>query len=106
MTKAIFIYRGARCVGFDISGHSGYAQAGKDIVCAAVSACAMLTCNTVTEFFGCNADATAEGDKVTLRVKCDCHSCDELLRSFNNELSVLSMQYPDNLSVFKLNVKE
>lgn len=106
MTKALFVYRGARCVGFDISGHSGYAEQGSDIVCAAISATAMLTCNTITEFFGCNADADVEGNRITLRVQCDCHACDELLRSFNNELRELASQYPENLVVIKIKEKE
>lgn len=106
MTKAVFVYRGKRCVGFDISGHSGYASSGSDIVCAAISAGAMLTANTITEFFGCNADSSAIGTRMTLRVKCSCDSCNQLLQSFENELTALSGQYPENLTVLKITTKE
>ncbi len=106
MTKAVFVYRGKRCVGFDICGHSGYADEGSDIVCAAISASAMLTANTITEFFGCNADSSAYGTRMTLRVSCKCDSCDQLLRSFENELTALSGQYPENLMVLKITTKE
>ena len=34
-------------VGFQISGHAGYEEAGKDIVCAAVSALAINTVNSI-----------------------------------------------------------
>lgn len=36
-------------VGFDISGHAGYAEKGKDIVCAAVSFLATTTVNSLEE---------------------------------------------------------
>ena len=34
-------------VGFQISGHAGYEEAGKDIVCAAVSCLAINTANSI-----------------------------------------------------------
>lgn len=38
MTRVRIIMRQGRCVGFTANGHSGYAEHGQDIVCAAVSA--------------------------------------------------------------------
>ena len=38
MTKIRVLYRENRVVGLQVSGHTGYAREGKDIVCAAVSA--------------------------------------------------------------------
>ena len=45
MTK-ITIYSNTekKCVGFDACGHAGYADAGEDVVCAAIS---VLTINTI-----------------------------------------------------------
>jgi len=39
-------------VGFDVSGHSGYSEAGKDIVCAAVSAVVQTAVIGLTEVLG------------------------------------------------------
>ena len=39
-------------VGFEVSGHSGYADEGSDIICSAVSSCAYMTANTATEIMG------------------------------------------------------
>ena len=50
-----------QALGFQISGHSGYAEAGSDIVCAAVSALAENTVNSIEAF-------TEDG---TLSVKVD-----------------------------------
>jgi len=36
-------------VGFEVSGHAGYADPGKDIVCAAVSILATTTVNSLEE---------------------------------------------------------
>ncbi len=38
MTKIEFFDQGGRIAGFRCQGHSGYAEAGTDIVCAAVTA--------------------------------------------------------------------
>ena len=38
MTRCVLYTRGDQVVGFLCAGHAGYAKAGEDIVCAAVSA--------------------------------------------------------------------
>lgn len=38
MTKAVFTVKKGRIISLICQGHSGYAEAGQDIVCAAVSA--------------------------------------------------------------------
>ena len=38
MTVITVLKKHGRLVGFEAKGHSGYAEAGEDIVCAAVSA--------------------------------------------------------------------
>ena len=48
--------------GFSISGHAGYADAGQDVVCAAVSSAVQLTVN-VLDALGCQADVNV-GDNV------------------------------------------
>jgi hypothetical protein len=39
-------------IGFEVSGHSGYAEAGKDIVCAAVSAIVQTAILGLTDVVG------------------------------------------------------
>ncbi|MBE5944069.1 MAG: ribosomal-processing cysteine protease Prp [Lachnospiraceae bacterium] len=59
MIKAIF-YRNSDnlYVGFQISGHAGFARRGKDIVCSAVSALAINTINSIDKL----TDAKFETD--------------------------------------------
>ena len=56
MIRAEFRKDGDRLSGFTISGHSGFADAGKDIVCAAVSSASQLVCNTITDHYMDKAD--------------------------------------------------
>lgn len=48
----VIIYKNQRheYTGFDVSGHAGYDDSGKDIVCAAVSALVINTVNSVEHF--------------------------------------------------------
>ncbi|MBR6406807.1 MAG: ribosomal-processing cysteine protease Prp [Lachnospiraceae bacterium] len=49
--------------GFQISGHSGYAEAGSDIVCAAVSALAENTVNSIEAFTEDETDVLAVNEE-------------------------------------------
>ncbi|MBQ6037033.1 MAG: ribosomal-processing cysteine protease Prp [Lachnospiraceae bacterium] len=50
MISATVLKRNQQIYGFVISGHSGYENAGKDIVCAAVSVLAENTINAIEAF--------------------------------------------------------
>ena len=52
MTTIAFLTEGSRITGFDVKGHSGYAEAGEDIVCAAITSAVRLTEATVNDIFG------------------------------------------------------
>ena len=43
MTKCEFFRENERITGFSVSGHSGYAEAGQDILCASITAAVTLT---------------------------------------------------------------
>ena len=45
MIRADFYEKQGLLIGFRFSGHSGYAEAGEDVVCAAVSSAVQLTVN-------------------------------------------------------------
>lgn len=85
--------------GFEISGHAGYGKAvseyeGNDIVCAAVSSCAMLVCNCVTENFGENADVAVEENRITLTLaEKPSAAAVQLLSAFYEHLEALSEEY-------------
>ena len=67
---------GDRITGFTVSGHSGYAEAGADIVCAAVSTAVTMAEAIINEVCGAKAKVRVkeEDARVTLTLPT---SCDE-----------------------------
>lgn len=55
MISAKFIIDDSEAIGFEISGHSGYAEAGSDIICAAVSSAVGLSISAITDVIGAAA---------------------------------------------------
>ena len=67
---------GDRITGFSVSGHSGYAENGSDIVCAAISAVVSMAEATINDVCGANAKVRVkeEDARITLTLPT---SCDE-----------------------------
>ena len=65
-----------RITGFSVCGHSGYAEAGSDIVCAAVSAVVAMAEATINDVCGAKAKVRVKDDdaRITLTLPA---SCDE-----------------------------
>ena len=76
MTRCEFFMDGDRITGFSVSGHSGYAEAGADIVCAAISTAVTMAEATINEVCGAKAKVRVkEADaRITLTLPA---SCDE-----------------------------
>jgi hypothetical protein rflaF_00230 len=84
---------------FCVKGHSGYADAGNDIVCASVSSAVMLTVNTAAEFFGIDLDINVDEGDIRCEVKEISENSDRLLNSLKAHLSEVSNEFPNNLKV-------
>ena len=56
--------------GFRETGHAGYEDAGKDIVCAAISAMTMLIINTVEVALGSSVDYKIDEETTDIEVIC------------------------------------
>ena len=76
MTRCEFFMDGDRITGFTVSGHSGYAEAGADIVCAAVSTAVTMAEAIINDVCGAKAKVRVkeEDARVTLTLPT---SCDE-----------------------------
>ena len=101
MTTASFFKSNGKFKKFRISGHSGYAEEGSDIVCAAVSAMAMLTVNNITDSFALPAEATVDedGPVIEFELKTDDERGCALIAGLWRELAELASGYPDYLRV-------
>ena len=61
MTTISFRMEGERVSGFTAKGHSGYAEAGSDIVCAAVTSAIRMTECAVNDVLGLEASVRRSG---------------------------------------------
>lgn len=97
MIKASFCIR-EDGVSFTITGHSGSAKAGRDIICAAVSSAAYMAANTITEVLGCEADADVSDGYMHFTTG-GSSSAGDIVKGLRLHLEQLQEQYPDFVKV-------
>ena len=56
MTKIVFFRKNGVYYGFEETGHTGYGEAGDDVLCAALSAMTMLIVNTIEVGFASDVE--------------------------------------------------
>ena len=56
MTKIVFFRSGGVFYGFEEQGHAGFAEAGDDVLCAALSSMTMFLINTIEVAYSSNVD--------------------------------------------------
>ena len=69
MIKVTFFKRDGIYYGFRETGHAGFDDAGKDIVCAAVSAMTMLVINAIEVSYNSNVEYSIDEDTADIEVK-------------------------------------
>ena len=107
MTKCEFSRDQERITGFSISGHSGYAEAGSDIVCAAITTAVTMAEATINDVCGAKAKVRVKEDdaRITLTLPA---SCDEeetvqaVLSGLLLTLISLREDYPDYIEVLEV----
>ena len=107
MTRCEFFTAEDRITGFSISGHSGYAEAGSDIVCAANSATVTMAEATINEVCGAKAKVLVKSDdaRVTLTLPASCDEEDTVqavLAGMMLTLMSLRDDYPDYIEVLEV----
>ena len=98
---------GDRITGFSVSGHSGYAEAGADIVCAAISAAVSLAECTINDVCGGKAKVRVkEADaRITLTLPTVCEEEDtiqDVLTGLMLYLISLRDDYEDYIEVLEV----
>ncbi len=105
MIEAAFICANRRVAGFTVSGHAGYADSGKDIVCAAVSSAVQLTANGITEILHFPAEVSAKGDAVSLHTSGELPAgVQAMLDAFRLHMELLREDYPKFIRIRYLEV--
>ena len=107
MTRCEFFTEDDRITGFSVSGHSGYSEAGSDIVCAAISAVVTMAEATINEVCGAKAKVRVkeEDARVTLTLPASCdeeESVQAVLAGMMITLISLAEEYPENIEVLEV----
>ncbi len=111
MTKIVFFRSGGTFYGFEEHGHSGYADAGEDVLCAAISAMTMLVINTIEVAYASDVEYTIDEGATNIRVRAKAalpefedderkrYAVSGLFLSYYYQLNELVEEYYDNLQV-------
>ena len=107
MTRCEFFTEEDRITGFSISGHSGYAEAGQDIVCAAITAIVTMAEATINDVCGAKAKVRVkeEDARITLTLPTSCdeeESVQAVLAGMLVTLCSLRDDYPDYIEVLEV----
>ena len=109
MTTVTFLTEESRIVGFEVSGHSGYADAGEDIVCAAVTSAVRLTECAINDVLGLEASVKVREKDASITLKLpnslgqtNESTCQALLAALMVHFVQLAEEYPDHISVLEV----
>jgi len=106
MTTVSFRMDGARITAVAVSGHSGYGEAGGDIVCAAITSAVRLTECAINDVLGIGAAVKVKQADASLSLKLpgglDAQNetvCQTLLTALMVYLTGLREEYPAHIMV-------
>lgn len=103
MTELVFRTDGVgNFCGFKARGHSGYASAGEDMVCAAVSACVTLVECALNDVRRAEAAVSVSEEEIDVALPEDCAEKefgDSLLRAFYQTFREYEKEYGKYLRV-------
>ena len=68
MTTVVFYKTNGIYYGFEEQGHTGFAEEGNDILCAALSSMTMLLINAIEVSYACDVDYTIDEKTTDIRV--------------------------------------
>ena len=109
MTEVIFHTEASRIVGFEAKGHSGYAEEGEDIVCAAVTSAVRLTECTINDVLGLEAAVKVKEKDASITLKLPGQlgqtnesTCQALMTGLMVHFVQLAEEYPEHISVLEV----
>ena len=107
MTKVEIFNQSGRINGFAVSGHSGYGEAGSDIVCAAVTSAVTMAECIINDVLGNHANTKVKDaePRITLTLPAACDDEDAVqavLTGFMLSMCSLRDEYPDYIEVMEV----
>ncbi|MDE6664929.1 MAG: ribosomal-processing cysteine protease Prp [Ruminococcus sp.] len=98
MIRAEFYRSQGFLTGFSFSGHSGYAEAGKDIVCAAVSSAVQLIVNML-DGFGFAPDIEVGDNVIKCTLKKSGEDSSHMLDILKSHFEALLEEFPKTIKI-------
>lgn len=100
MIHAVFERKNGRLCGVTIQGHAGYARAGKDIVCAAVSSALQYATILITESFHEQDEESEHDGFASVRLKNpDKGQAFLVLDGLHQHLGFLAEDFPGTIEI-------
>lgn len=100
MTTAKFLFSGDTIVSFELSGHSGFAEEGTDIVCSAVSSAVYMAANTIIEIMKLTPETVVRDGYLKVKMTLeDARESKVITDGLYLHLGELQNQYPNNLKL-------
>ncbi len=104
MTTVRLIKKGDNAIGFDVSGHSGYAESGSDIICAAISSAVGLSETIINDSFHADADVLVEPETARIRLilSNEDKACQKVLEAFERHMRAVAFEYPEYIEIMEV----
>jgi len=96
---------GGKITAYRVEGHAGWAQAGRDIACAAVSALVVGTENGLDEVAGAVKESRSSDGKLEVELKQELGEearimADAILETMLNALRKIEIQHPRTVRIY------
>lgn len=98
MISANFFKSENSFTGFNFSGHSGYAEAGADIVCASVSSAVQLTVNILDELNFCPQVKVGE-NSVECKVSKITDTSSRIINTLMSHFNSILEEFPNTINI-------
>ena len=97
MIRAEFYGSKGSLKGFELSGHAGFAESGRDVACAAVSSAVQLMVNILDEF-GCKPDVKV-GENVIICMTSGGSEASRLLDRLKEHFEAILEEFPETIKI-------
>ena len=111
MIEVTFYSEGSRLTGFTVQGHSGLADPGEDVLCAAVTSAVRLAECAVNDVLGLEAAVKVKEKDASISLKLpgglgqtNESTCQTLLTALMVYCVQLHEEYPENINVLDMDV--
>jgi len=108
MTTVTFRMEGNRIVGFEVKGHSGYAEEGSDIVCAAVTSAVRVVEATMNDVLALAAAVKVREEDASISIRLPGglsaaaeSTCQALMTGLMLFFTELHDEYPENIEILE-----